>query len=150
MSEVLEINTLVQSALLPPLESVEDHTPLQYDQSQAKQIANCIGLLRSKVENFQISLSPHERDAEIIPLLLVCGENVQKAEWNTEHAVREATNLLSVICQKCGARDVKELMVSRLVSKLIGEIHSKLGKTCFKKFPAAIQCFCWIITNTKV
>lgn len=87
----------------------------------------------------------------IVPVLLLCGENSAKGIWNEEAAVRASHNLLLTLCERLEIKHVSHLFTNeQLLSITITEIKPKLEKSCFKRNPATLQCFIWILENTKV
>jgi len=146
MTGLTSIALLARSTLSKPLE-IEEEIPESAERAFDKNAAILITSIESKLKS---SIFTVENISLIVPVLLLCGENSAKGIWNEEAAVRASHNLLLTLCERLEIKHVSHLFTNeQLLSITITEIKPKLEKSCFKRNPATLQCFIWILENTK-
>ena len=118
-----------------------------------KEIDEAISTLMPKFSNSRLPIDeiwPQFRN-DILPLLILLGEHSARAEWNSEHIFRKIKQFLDVILISFCVRDLQQLFSYQdIASSIIDRIQDKLKNSCIIQYPAAIECFYWVTTNTKV
>uniref|UniRef100_A0A1B6CC16 HEAT repeat-containing protein 1 n=1 Tax=Clastoptera arizonana TaxID=38151 RepID=A0A1B6CC16_9HEMI len=88
-------------------------------------------------------------DDEIIQLLiLLCGENMDDELWTTKEIVKTTENLLDDFLKFINISNLKKLLFEYKVNfafTLLTKLRPKLLKDSWKRFPAAISCYKFLL-----
>lgn len=92
----------------------------------------------------------------IINLLVVIGEQSEKAVWNTAESVSIAGNLAHLICDFFQCESISNLLLSQgeggddIFCMIIVALRPKLLKETWKAYPATVNCYKWILSQIEV
>jgi hypothetical protein len=95
-------------------------------------------------------LSLDERSA-FLKLILAIGEHSKESPWTSESSLDHSKNVFASLCSKCSVKKTNEIICHPTVLKQIWPLLCpKLAGDCWKCYPAAVQCFNWILFQIEV
>lgn len=116
----------------------------------AKSILNKLDNLLSKLLNNDIDLQIKPRDI-LSCCLYLCGEHCRpNLPWSDVECYTIMNSSIEKLCNLMHYSNIEELFDHVDVSKIIIGLRFKLENDSWKKFPAAVECFMWILKNLKV
>lgn len=86
----------------------------------------------------------------VINTVLLCGEHSRSSIWTSADSVHLSSLLLKELIHKCNCLNLPDLLVQFSCDSFLSKLRLKLDRNSWKKFPAAVYCFKWILTNIKV
>lgn len=85
------------------------------------------------------------------PCLYLCGEhNRSNLPWSDVESHSLMSNCTEKLCNIMHYVNIEELFINEDISKVIVGLHCKLENEEWKKYPAAVECFMWILKSLKV
>ena len=107
--------------------------------------------LVEKLPQFSIEkLSLDERSA-LLKLILAVGEHSKESPWTSKSSLDHSKNVIASLCSKCSVKKTNEIICHPTVLKQIWPLLCpKLAGDCWKCYPAAVQCFNWILLQIEV
>lgn len=119
---------------------------LKNAKSVLKKLNNLLSRLLKNDVNLQIMI----RDI-LNPCLYLCGEhNQSNFPWSDEESHSLMNLCIEKLCSLMNYVHIEEFFIHVDVSKLVVGLHYKLENQEWKKYPAAIECFMWILKSLKV
>uniref|UniRef100_A0A1B6LV72 TELO2-interacting protein 2 n=1 Tax=Graphocephala atropunctata TaxID=36148 RepID=A0A1B6LV72_9HEMI len=122
----------------PPQESDFKHHHLNVEQN----LTNATSLLSKISKNEVIP------NRILILIILVAGENSKIGVWTNTKIMMYADSLLKDILNRCGYLDFSSLIGSE-IDEILSELRPKLMKNSWRNYPAAVNCFIWILFSLK-
>lgn len=111
----------------------------------------------NKLNNLLIKLLDEDEDFQIkprdilLPCLYLCGEHCQSNfPWSDIESHSVTILCMKQLCQLMHYSDIEELLTQVDISKVFIGLQCKLEKDNWKKYPAAVECFMWILKYLKV
>lgn len=116
----------------------------------AKPILNELNTLLSTLLNKDENLQFKLQDI-INPCLYLCGEHCKSnLPWSDEESHTLMKLCVKKLCCLMHYVNIEELITHLDVSKIFVGLQCKLENDNWKKYPAAIECFIWILKHLKV
>lgn len=116
----------------------------------AKSALNKLDNLLSKLLNNDVDLQIKSQDI-LNSCLYLCGEHSQpNLPWSDIESHSMMKLSIEKLCNLMHCTNIEELFTRVDVSKIIIGLLYKLENDNWKKYPAAIECFMWILKNLKV
>lgn len=85
------------------------------------------------------------------PCLYICGEhNQSNFPWSDVESHSLMNKCSEKLCELMHYVNIEELFIHEDVSKVVVGLHCKLENEEWKKYPAAVECFMWILKSLKV
>ena len=92
-----------------------------------------------------------QNNQDVVQFFTLCGEHSVCADWNTQELVNKVNSLLEIVFGKLGVQNIRDVFALQCVSQsILHQLRPKLGKNEIKAYPAAVNCFVWVVTNTMV
>ena len=153
---LLDVGKLSKESLLPPIKFC-DGSYTFHDQEKSiflKHLSQTLRTLKTIFCKGQLPLKevwPQYKN-EISFILILCGENQVKSDWNTEEIVCDVRNLLDSFLVALCVSHLDELFLTTpdLATSIIDMIRNKLLSSCYMEYPATVECFHWVTLNNKV
>jgi len=116
----------------------------------AKSVLNKLDNLLSKLLNNDVDLQIKSQDI-LNSCLYLYGEHCRpNLPWSVVES-HSITNLsIEKLCNLMHCSNIEELFTRVDVSKIIIGLHYKLENDSWKKYPAAVECFMWILKRLKM
>jgi len=116
----------------------------------AKPVLNKLSILLSKLLNNDVDFQIKLQDI-IIPCLYLCGEHCKSnLAWSDEESHTLMKLCIEKLCSLMHYVNIEELITHLDVSKIFVGLQCKLENDNWKKYPAAVECFIWILKFLKV
>lgn len=116
----------------------------------AKSIFNELKIVLSKLINNEVDLQIKLQDI-INPCLYLCGEHCKSNfPWSDEESHTLMKLCTEKLCCLMHYVNIEELITHLDVSKIFVGLQCKLENDNWKKYPAAVECFIWILKCLKV
>lgn len=150
-----QINKLILSGCVPEVATDENHLT---DRDRAllahliisKSILNKLNALLNKRLNNNVSLQFESCDL-LYSCLYLCGEhNQSNLLWSDDECYSLANLCIEKLCKLMHYSGIEELFTCVDVSKIFVGLQCKLKNDNWKKYPAAVECFMWLLKNLKV
>jgi len=116
----------------------------------AKSVMNKLDNLLSKLLNNDVDLKIKSQDI-LNSCLYLYGEQCQpNFPWCDVESYSIMNVSIEKLCNLMCCSNIEELFTRVDVSKIIIGLHYKLENDSWKKYPAAVECFLWILKHLKV
>jgi len=116
----------------------------------AKPILNELSIFLSKLLNKDVDLQIKLQEI-IHPCLYLCGEHCKSnLPWSDEESHTLMILCIEKLCCLMHYVNIEELITHLDVSKIFIGLQCKLENDNWKKYPAAIECFIWILKYLEV
>lgn len=116
----------------------------------AKPVLNKLSILLSKLLNNDVDFQIKLQDI-IIPCLYLCGEHCKSnLAWSDEESHTLMKLCIEKLCSLMHYVNIEELITHLDVSKIFVGLQCKLENDNWKKYPAAVECFIWILKFLKM
>lgn len=116
----------------------------------AKSILKELAYLLTKFLNNDVSLQIKPRDL-LQPCLYLCGEHCQpNFLWSDKESYLMMNLCIEKLYTLMHFSNIEELLTNIEIAKIFVGLQYKLEKNNWKKYPAAVECFMWILKNLKV
>ncbi|XP_025198705.1 TELO2-interacting protein 2-like [Melanaphis sacchari] len=150
-----QIIKCIQSGCAPEVSADENHLAdrdeaLLAHLNLAKSILNKLNILLSKFLNNDVDLQIKLQDI-IYPCLYLCGEHCKSdLLWSDEESHTLMKLCIEKLCSLMHYINIDELITHLDVSKIFFGLQCKLENDKWKKYPAAVECFIWILKYLKM
>lgn len=152
-----QITKCIQLGCLPKVPSNEndsaDHNGIfSAHLKTAKSILRQLDSLLSKFLENEKCLGSQIKIQDILnPCLYICGEhNQSNLPWSDVESHSLMNKCTDKLCNLMNYVNIEELFIHEDVSKVVVGLHCKLENEEWKKYPAAVECFMWILKSLKV
>lgn len=141
---------LVDGGFLPQLNNIEDRPLTKADfQSGIGERTDILNKIHTLLIEHKIS-PDHDitRKKILAPLILLCGENVQSCAWTNSQIIQSSYSILTVLKNQIFKLDSLSSIFEEnpeLLRICVRNLHLKLTKEDWKKYPAAQQCSGWLL-----
>ncbi|XP_026817580.1 TELO2-interacting protein 2-like [Rhopalosiphum maidis] len=116
----------------------------------AKSILNKLSVLLSRLLNNDVNLQIKLQDI-INPCLYLCGEHCKSnLPWSDEESHTLMKVCVEKLCSFVHYVNIEELITHLDISKIFFGLQCKLENDNWKKYPAAVECFLWILKCLKM
>lgn len=125
----------------------------KFIKESSTRIAFAVSNLKKLIPNCQFPSKEEltKGNQEILKVFILCGENSISADWNTRELVNDVKSLLNIALFKLGVQHVQDVFALESVAhSVLQQLKPKLGKNEIKAYPAAVNCFVWVVTHTVV
>lgn len=148
-----ELAKVAREAFLLPVQVTNDRSFFEegFQRQWATKVDSAVSDLKKMIPNcsFPSKNKLIENDKDILQLLVLCGEHNVCAEWNTQKLVENVKDVLELLLLKLDAENICDIFCCEGVSHaILQQLKPKLGKNQIKTYPAAVNCFLWVISNT--
>ncbi|XP_057368846.1 uncharacterized protein LOC130689925 [Daphnia carinata] len=152
MNELAEV---AREAFLLPIQIINDRSFFEegFQCQWATKVDSAVSDLKNRLPNCSFPSKDEliEKGKDVLQLLILCGEHNVCAEWNTQKLVENVKDLLELLLFKLDAGNICDILCCKGVAHtVLQQLKPKLGKNQIKAYPAAVNCFLWVITNTKL
>jgi len=150
-----QIIKFIQSGCVPEVPINEDHLANRDEALLAhlevsKPILNKLSMLLSKLLKNDVDLQIKLLDI-MNPCLYLCGEHCKSnLPWSDEESHTLMKLCIEKLCSLMHCVNIEELISHLDVSKIFFGLQCKLENDNWKKYPAAVECFMWILKYLKV
>nr|CAH0101338.1 unnamed protein product [Daphnia galeata] len=152
MCAMNEVSKIANSVLLLPIKIVNDRSCFEkgFQDEWSNKVANAVSDLTVLIRNCTFLEEEWAKNSqELLPLLILCGEHSVSSEWNSQKTVNNVKDLLQLLLSKLHFQTIQDIFALEGVACFaLQQLKPKLGKNQIKQFPAAVNCFIWVITNT--
>jgi len=155
IQNVDQIIKYIQIGCVPEVSNNENDltnrdTALLAHLENAKSIFNELIILLSKLINNEVDLQIKLQDI-INSCLYLCGEHCKSNfPWSDEESHALMKLCIEKLCCLMHYVNIEELITHQDVSKIFVGLQCKLEHDNWKKYPAAVECFIWILKYLKV
>lgn len=116
----------------------------------AKSVLNNISKLLSKILNNNVDIQIKPLDI-LNPCIYLFGEHCESTfPWSDVESHSIMNGCIEKLCNLMHYINIEELFARVDVSKIFIGLQYKLENDNWKKYPAAVQCFMWILKYLKV
>jgi len=150
-----EIIKCIQNGCVPEVPTDENHLAdrdeaLLAHLEIAKSILNKLSILLSRLLNNDVDLQVKLQDI-MNPCLYLCGEHCKSnLPWSDEESHTLMKVCVEKLCSLVHYVNFEELITHLDISKIFFGLQCKLENANWKKYPAAVECFLWILKCLKV
>lgn len=156
MGKMEEISALAGAALLPSVKVVDDRC--SFDENFKVEFSKKVDRAATELKKLILNCPSFPSQGnwttdsqEVISLLILCGEHRTVSDWNTQELVNYMNELLELIFSKFSVGNSQQMFSTHNLAKTtLRHLKPKLKKTELKSYPAAVNCFRWVVTNTLV
>jgi hypothetical protein len=86
----------------------------------------------------------------LFKVVIIIGEQHQKSPWNTDRIMKLSELLIKKICKIFGHKNITEILKDDAIFIMILKfLRPKLLKSTWKCFPAAVNCYKWLLETVK-
>jgi hypothetical protein len=150
-----DVKSLAERMLLPECPACEERPSEENDFLQMKPEIEA-GFLALTTQ--LISLDPVNLDTAslavkqgVVYLLLVCGEHCTENTWTTELTIKSSSTLQNFLCNTYSCKTIKEVICTGTIFRNCLTIFcTKLTREKWRRYPAAVASFWWIISHVEV
>jgi hypothetical protein len=154
MCAMNKVSKIVTSVLLLPIKIVNDRSCFEkgFQDEWSNKVDSAVSDLTVLIRNCTFPEEEWTKNSqELLPLLILCGEHSVSSEWNSQKTVNNVKDLLQLLLSKLHFQTIQDIFALEGVAYFaLQQLKPKLGKNQIKEFPAAVNCFIWVITNTMV
>lgn len=145
----------IKHGCVPEVSTNENHIDVRYEDLQAhkfvaKSVLIKLNTLLSKllINDGNLQIKPQD----ILNLCLyLCGEHSRSnLPWSDVDSHSMMNLCIEKICRLMHFPNIEELLMHMDISKFIVGLQHKLENGKWKKYPAAVECFMWILKYLKV
>lgn len=116
----------------------------------AKRVLNKLSNLLSKLINHDSGLKIRLEDI-LNTCLYLCGEHCKSnLPWSDIESHSLMNLCMEKICSLMHYHSIEELFAQIDVSSIFVGLQNKLKNDNWKRYPAAVECYMWILNNLKV
>lgn len=116
----------------------------------AKAVLNELNNLLSKLLANNVDIQVNLRDI-MNSCLYLCGEHCQSNfQWSDNQCHSIMNSCIEKLCSLMHYTNIEELFTNVNISKIFLGLKYKLEHNNWKKYPAAVECFMWILKHLKV
>lgn len=149
------INECIKNGCVPEVSTNENHIDIRYANLQAhkfvaKSVLTKLNVLLSKLLNNDGDLQIKPQDI-LNSCLYLCGEHRRSdSPWSDVDSHTMMNLCVKKLCRLMHFSNIEELLMHMDISKFIFGLQHKLEKDKWKEYPAAVECFMWILKYLKV
>jgi len=150
-----QIIKCIQNGCVPEVPTTENHLAnrekaLLAHLKIAKSILNELSILLTRLLNNDADLQIKLQDI-LNPCLYLCGEHCNSNFlWSDEESHKLMKLCIEKLCSLTHYVNVEELITHLDISKIFSGLQCKLENDNWKKYPAAVECYIWILKYLKV
>jgi hypothetical protein len=152
MDEVAEI---ARKVILLPVKVVNERSFFEkgFQHEWSTKVNQTVSDLQRLIQNctFLTQEECIKNNQDLLLLLILCGEHSVCSEWSSQKSVNNVKDLLELLLFKLKLENIQNIFALEGVAySTLQQLKPKLGKNKIKEFPAAVNCFTWVIKNTMV
>jgi|UniRef100_A0A2S2R1W1 hypothetical protein len=150
-----EINNSILNGCVPEVSINENHLA-ERDEALLAHLETA-KLVLNKLYNLLSKLLSHDADQQIRPedilnsCLYLCGEHCKSnLPWSDIESYSLMNLCIEKICSLMNCHSINELFTKIDVSSIFVGLQYKLKNDNWKKYPAAVECYMWVLKYLKV